>query len=160
MNWDAVSAIGEILGTILVLLTLLYLARQVAHGVTSSRAAQNMGLMDAYADFNTAIFSNLEVAQIMAKLEAGSEPSDAAQAIQMRHIAYRYGDIIFAAQTAYNEGQITDQQFRSYETDAAVYLNAYPGLKAILIEIYAQYPTVTEMPIWNGALSSGASACS
>jgi hypothetical protein len=155
MNWDAVGAISEILGTLLVLLTLLYLARQVAHGVTSSRSAQNMSLMEAYADFNTSIFTNPDVAALMAKLESNEKAETVAEAVRIRHIAYRYGDIIFAAETAYREGQITNAQFEAYRTDVTVFLDTYPGMKAKLIEAYERFPTIKEMRIWGGMLSSG-----
>jgi hypothetical protein len=44
MNWEAVGAIGEIIGAIAVILTLLYLARQIKD---SARAARSAAVTDA-----------------------------------------------------------------------------------------------------------------
>ena len=38
MNWDAVGAIGELLGAAVVVITVIYLASQVRQNTTASRA--------------------------------------------------------------------------------------------------------------------------
>ena len=39
MNWDAVGAIGEIIGAVAVIVTLIYLAVQIGDGARASRSA-------------------------------------------------------------------------------------------------------------------------
>jgi hypothetical protein len=46
MNWDAIGAIGEILGALVVLLTLIYLATQV-------RQSNRIGTIASVAEFRT-----------------------------------------------------------------------------------------------------------
>ena len=39
MNWDAISAVGEILGAAAVVLSLVYLATQIRQGTSATRTA-------------------------------------------------------------------------------------------------------------------------
>ena len=47
MNWEAVSAIGEWVGTIIVIVTLIYLARQVRLNTVTNRVAGISAIADA-----------------------------------------------------------------------------------------------------------------
>ena len=49
MNWDAIGAIGEIVGAIVVIITLLYVARQIRH---SSKSLEMTALRDTTAQWN------------------------------------------------------------------------------------------------------------
>ena len=65
MNWEAAGAIGEILGALLVVATLVYLSRQIRqHGI-----ATTSGSMDAwFSDYNALVlegFHNLENASLL-----------------------------------------------------------------------------------------------
>jgi hypothetical protein len=46
MNWDAISAIGEVIGAAGVIISLLYLALQIRH---SSRTAEDSAIRDTFA---------------------------------------------------------------------------------------------------------------
>ena len=50
MNWEALGAIGEIVGAIAVVLTLGYLAVQIRQSNRSSRAAARQALIDTFYD--------------------------------------------------------------------------------------------------------------
>ncbi len=39
MNWDAISAIGEIVGAIAVVVTLIYLGRQIRQGTKATQVS-------------------------------------------------------------------------------------------------------------------------
>jgi len=47
MNWDAIGAVGELLGSFVVLVTLGYLAIQVRHARAEARRALSQGRMEA-----------------------------------------------------------------------------------------------------------------
>ncbi len=148
MNWDAAGAIGEILGAIVVFATLLYLAQQVRQSVNLARSSQNMSLLDAYGDFNTQIACNPDVADLMVTYQKEPESVSEREAVQLRHLAYRYGNLIIGAELAYSQGQITKEQFQLYQEDVSVMTELYPGLRAKLIENYSLYPRFREMDIW------------
>ena len=63
MNWEAIGAIGEVLGAVSVLITLLYLSRQIS---ASNKALDTTGataMMEGYNEFNTWSISTEELAQ-------------------------------------------------------------------------------------------------
>jgi hypothetical protein len=65
MNWEAIGAGGEILGAIAVLVTLIYLARQVSHSTKQARldailavnASNDSAFEPVYIPENSVIFS-------------------------------------------------------------------------------------------------------
>ena len=62
MNWEAIGALGEVLGAVSVLITLLYLSRQIS---ASNKALDTTGftaMMEGYNEFNTWSISTEELA--------------------------------------------------------------------------------------------------
>jgi hypothetical protein len=57
MNWEAVGAVGEILGAIAVLVTLIYLATQIKQHTLATRALTNSAYAEAGREFNMTICS-------------------------------------------------------------------------------------------------------
>ena len=55
MNWDALGAIGELVGAIAVVLTLLYLVVQIKQNTSGLRANAYQGWMSANIQINTAL---------------------------------------------------------------------------------------------------------
>ena len=63
MNWEAIGALGEVLGAVSVLITLLYLSRQIN---ASNKALDTTGataMMEGYNEFNTWSISTDELAK-------------------------------------------------------------------------------------------------
>ena len=66
MNWEAVGAVGEILGAIAVLVTLIYLATQIKQHTLATRALTNSAYAEAGREFNMAIANSPELVRAMA----------------------------------------------------------------------------------------------
>lgn len=64
MNWDALGAIGEIIGAVAVVVTLLYVARQIRQANAQTRAQARYSFIEAYGHMNSSITENKEVASI------------------------------------------------------------------------------------------------
>ena len=64
MNWDAVSAIGEWAGTIIIIVTLVYLARQVHLNTVTNRVAGITGIADAAREIHFTLASDRDTARI------------------------------------------------------------------------------------------------
>lgn len=58
MNWDAISALAELLGAVGVIVTLLYLSRQVRENTASIRRATTRDALHSIADFNQFVASD------------------------------------------------------------------------------------------------------
>lgn len=65
MSWDAVAAIGEILGASAVFVTLLYLARQVRQSNQQALLASVKHSYDTIHRFAESVFSSAEVASLL-----------------------------------------------------------------------------------------------
>jgi hypothetical protein len=64
MNWEALGALGQIAGSLVVALTLIFLAIQIRQSNRSNRAALSWSMNQALADLNGRISSDAELAEI------------------------------------------------------------------------------------------------
>lgn len=64
MNWSAVSALAELLGAVGVVLTLLYLSRQVRENTESLRRSTTHDALRSIADFNRFVASDPELVDL------------------------------------------------------------------------------------------------
>ena len=64
MNWEAIGAMGEIVGALVVFLTLVYLALQIRQNTHATRAASHHAVTDALNQLNLSLAENEEVASI------------------------------------------------------------------------------------------------
>ena len=83
MNWEAIGAVGETLGAVAVLITLIYLARQVAATKIAVRRQISNDVNTMFNALNQIVASTPELADAIATLEEGGEPSKS-QAVQVR----------------------------------------------------------------------------
>ncbi len=72
-NWDAIGAIGEIIGAVAVVATLLYLASQTRHTRTAVESAANIGTAEAHSRFRQSLMTNSDLADLLAR--ANSDPA-------------------------------------------------------------------------------------
>jgi len=140
MNWDAIGAVGEILSAVLVLATLVYLARQISLSVDLARATQNRAIMESCESFNDVVISNRETAELLAKTEGAAGDLSPTDIVQIRHLGYRFMNIYFSAEVSYSHGQISKEEYDSYRNDCQVIFETYPGLLRPVGEIWKRYP--------------------
>ena len=72
MNWEAIGAIGEVLGAMAVLLTLIYLIAQVKQNTASVATATYESMMSGITDINLVVSGNSELTSILA--HGGADP--------------------------------------------------------------------------------------
>jgi hypothetical protein len=85
MNWEAIGAVGEILGALAVFITLAYLAVQVRQYTLATRAAINSAYSDAAREFNLALATTPELARALANWP--EDPADASPEDQVLVLA-------------------------------------------------------------------------
>ena len=78
MNWDAIGAVGEFVGALAVLITLVYLARQVAHARREQQIAAVRANRDERRQWFEAMRDSPYMPSILCKVQAGEplEPED------------------------------------------------------------------------------------
>lgn len=64
LDWDAIGAVGEILGAVAVLITLVYLARQVRLNTSEMRASRVDGTLRDQSEYNRMLAEDADLARI------------------------------------------------------------------------------------------------
>ena len=67
MNWDALGAIGEIIGAIAVLITLAYVALQIRQNTAALRSTATQGAHDQVGDIYRSLSTDPELAMIFVR---------------------------------------------------------------------------------------------
>ena len=67
MNWEALAAIGEILGATAVLVTIAYLAVQVRQNTASVATATWESVLTGFNEINVAVANNPELADVVTR---------------------------------------------------------------------------------------------
>ena len=73
MNWEAIGAIGEIVGAAVVFLTLIYLALQIRQNTSSVRLAAVDAAITHMSNVRQGIFADAEVTEIY--IQGGKDPT-------------------------------------------------------------------------------------
>lgn len=73
MNWDAIGALGEVLGAIAVIATLLYLAVQTRHARVAVETASTLGTIEGHSRFRQALMIDPGLTDLLAKANSGNE---------------------------------------------------------------------------------------
>ncbi|MGR8950687.1 MAG: hypothetical protein ACU84Q_21810 [Gammaproteobacteria bacterium] len=152
MNWDAVGAIGEIVGAIAVVVTLIYLAKQIKQSVGMARASQNRTLLESYEGINDIVLSNTHIADALKAAENPDRGNDRPDSVIFRHLGYRWINVWVSAQMSFDNGQISKTEYEFYKDDFKNIVDLYPGMMPYVIEELRRYPSVarTEIfaPVW------------
>ena len=93
MNWDAISAIAELLGSIAVLATLLYLAIQTRSINRQSQAEARYAFVDAMSEINTVIAQSKETASVWRRGLESIECLDEDERMQFLMLVGQYANL-------------------------------------------------------------------
>ncbi len=147
MSIMELGALGEFIGSILVLGTLVYLAIQVRQGIAHARFTTSHVIMGEGFSLWVAVAENPELATVMTKLETG-EPLVGPEPAQAYACANNMMIFYHNAQNALREGLIPAENLPDWQADLRRVLTKYPGLRPPLSELIDQQLTVRDYPIW------------
>jgi hypothetical protein len=123
MSWDAIAAIGEALGAVAVIVTLLYLAAQIRQNTQSNRTAALQMTSDHDTAFWSLISSNESLADILVRgnrsLRSLSEVEAARYSAAMMQL-YRHWD---SQLELHRSGIIPEHLWASFERGMAASLS-------------------------------------
>ena len=147
MDWDAVGAVGEIVGAIAVIGTLIYLARQIGLSVGASSASQNRGLQESYERINELILANPPLLNALENLS--ENPTGEPESILVQHFAARWMNIWLSAEFANRNEQISQPEFEFYKEDFKNVLATYPGFVPYIVALVRIYPSLHDFEIFS-----------
>lgn len=137
MNWDAISAIGEVTAALAVVFTLVLFVRQLRENTKSIRAATSSTYMQTYSALN-ANLANLEMARIVriGMAEPDQLTEDERQAFY--HAMWSTVSVYEGLFDLYEQGSIPEVHWLIPRNDIAG-VTATPGGRVFFESLLPQY---------------------
>jgi len=129
MNWQAIGAMGEALGGVGVILTLLYLAVQVRHYAAEMRAAAFESAAENLREWLLPMIRDPEVSRIFRTGVEGWDGFNPDDKARFFHIAFVWLKTIEGAHYQYARGRMDPEVWKGWEAVVTSYLRG-PGLRA------------------------------
>jgi len=128
MNWDAIGAVGEILGAIAVVFSLVYLAFQIKQsnriGIRESRSE----IAKVLGDINRLSLENPSTAILLGKLRLEDQELSAVEVQQADDLAAMYIGLWALINSANQSGLLPLKVYEVYERSISSFIRKYPGL--------------------------------
>ena len=129
MNWEAISAIGQIVGALAVVISLIYLANQVRSSARETRDAAMRATMDFLNRFAQQIAEHADLAELRNRgfddFES-LEATDRARFTSYMHAMFRTIENVYYRHL---DGHLDPRVWRGFEVVIRD-LNALPGVQA------------------------------
>jgi hypothetical protein len=150
VNWAAVGAIGEILGAIALLATLLYLSTQVKQSNNVSRFAASRDLVNQFNDLNRLVATDSTLRQVLMK--TGELSADERE--QLYNFAMMFCNVWRSAQVAYDSDQIEEALYAAGLKDVLIEIKRWPNFRGAVAQWLSNYPENAHHKIFRPVLSS------
>ena len=150
MNWDAIAAIaaiaaiGTILGTVAVLVTLVYLSTQIRQTNDISRFGTSKDIMDKFDSLNGLIVADSELRQAMVKNSTLSEDENE----QLYTFVNMWCNTWMICQAAYDNGLIDEDWYASAKRDVPFELKRWPNFRMLASLWLDRYPEFRKSEIF------------
>lgn len=122
MNWDAIGAMGEMIGAGAVVISLIYLASQIRSQVEETRIAGMHAVSAGFRDAISSLADNPHVAEIWIKSNRNPRSLSDEELVQMFAIAQRNFRVWEEAFGLYQKGRLDNEVFESITKQYASFL--------------------------------------
>ena len=128
MSWEAVSGIAEIVGALVVVISLLYVAIQIQQNTKATRYQATQNLISSMSDAHFRISEDGELAALMRKgcSSRGSLNEDEQLRFNM-WLFSTYNQYDFAYHQ-YRAGELDEEIWRKMEFELPLWINNLPGV--------------------------------
>ncbi len=130
MNWEAVGSIGELLGAVGVIASLLYLSVQVRQSSTATKLATSHSIASAARDWNRAMIDDIDLSWVF---QVGTEdPSrlDDKERSQFLHVCFSFFRMFEDIHYQYEHGAVDEDLWAGYARHFGAYAKQSPGVSA------------------------------
>ncbi len=149
MNWEAVGAIGEIVGAIAVFVTLAYLATQIKQSNDLGRFNATKESMNQFNHVNEMVVTDSELRQILMK--SGDLSADEREVVY--NFAMMYCAVWATIQTAYDSGQIDKSFYAASAKDVQIEMDRWPNFQSSIEQWLSNYPELAHYEIFRPVVS-------
>jgi len=136
MDWDAIGAVGEIVGAAAVLATLVYLAAQVRKSNELARFNATKEIVNQFNDLNRMAISDASLRQVLMK--TGDLNTDESE--QVYNFGMMFCNVWISIQIAYDNDQLDEETYRACAKDVSIELNRWPNFRPALERWLSNYP--------------------
>lgn len=126
MSWEVVGAISEFVGAIVVVVTLIYVARQIHQVNAQSQATARYSFIEAYGQMNTSISSDKEVASLFRRSFKGLK-LDEDEHYQFLALVGQFLNTWSALYDLHQEGLLPENQWTMVRKDIITLLTEAGG---------------------------------
>ena len=142
MNWEAIGAIGEIGGALVVIITHAYLARQIRQSNQIATAQTEISVRNSLNQINDAMFTDTGAAELLIKAsDPGVELSDV-ESLKLYHMVMRGLNQWWAIETAYKNNMVPSETYGIIFDDIQAFLEGFPGVRPICRQAIDNYPAM------------------
>jgi len=128
MNWDALGAVGEIVGALAVVISLLYLAIQIRAGSRVLRIQMRDSAYHALQNWNYHVAADPELPLIFQKGGADYESLDERQKARFLHIMWSFFKMFENIYIHYLDGSVGEETWNHNKDFLSVYVQQ-PGCR-------------------------------
>jgi hypothetical protein len=104
LNWEAVSALAEVFGVVLVVVTLLYLAVEVRQNTQQSRREAQRDLVQELGQLSLAVATNGELARILQEGASGLKDLQPVERMQFQSYMHHLFELFEQQHLLFQEG--------------------------------------------------------
>ena len=148
INWEAIGAIGEIGGAILVIATLAYLARQVRQSNQIAVASTEIGVRSFLNQFNDLVATDTGVAELLTKAASEDAELSSAESLKLYHMVIRGLNQWLAIETAFANGMVPTETHDVIYDDMRALLVMYPGVRVLCRQAIDTYPAMAHSRVF------------
>jgi len=145
MQKERGKEIAEIVGIVAILASLLFLAFEIRQSNRIAIASTEIGIRNAYSEFNRSIHSGPDMADLLSRArDAGAEWSPVEEMKLLMAIA-DVMNIWQTIETACNNGIAQEETCAELDDDIRSFVATYPGLQKLWGFFLENYPSLAEM---------------
>ena len=152
MNWDAIGAIGEIVGAFAVVVSLLYVAGQIRQSNRQSTSESGFAFI---SESNRLLqwVAEPEIANVLVKLRSETALTPEEE-IRTEAFAEYLLNTWWVSETSYQNGIMDKDMYSVLTEEVRRYLKTYPPLRGYFLQILSHFPDLRNMrilaPIYDG----------
>lgn len=113
MNWEAVSAIGQVVGAVAVVISLVYLAAQIRDNTRSTRSATRQSIVDSIVSVNLAMAQSDAIARAL-RSNLDGRPLAPHEALQQLAHCYACMRTWENVHFQYRSGMLSDEDWSGF----------------------------------------------
>jgi len=153
MNWDAIAAVGELLGASAVLVTLIYLAVQIRQNTSAVATATYESTMTGFNDINVVVAGNPALASLLDRGCQNPDSLNSEEIVQFNFLLRCYTNQWWKLFKLYERGSLPAAEWSIFAKEAAQFLEQ-PGCKPFCEQNALFADLYTELDKYKGGVIS------